>query len=323
MDRYHDAIVEIFKTSSSKHEAHRRALPVLQDMAADRRFLARVIRDHVSAPGALNVRNYPVVSMEWKLNEWFGLVINCWIPLPTKRTEVSTKAIHHHGNMLLSTVTLFGPGFEHWMFTKPELADPEKELYRFHALEKAQHAEGHVSFVDAHIPHLPWYPSELSITCCLWSNQFPTTWRDRLKRVSLVKKNEKLLRRLSKSAGLDRLAERALDVKLVELYDYLPVEDGFRGLHQRTEYERGPNEDHLCSLFHVLQRTHQEDLAPLVEDRLHSGAVEQPALVQRLLDELKAGRAIEGRLSDCHIDQPRMTFTQDDVDRSLRAVARD
>jgi hypothetical protein len=319
VDFYYDALVDLFRRAPSKHEAHRKALPILQDMAADRRFLTGVMRNYLQTPGSLNVRNYPVVGMEWKLNEWFGLVINCWIPLASRRTEVSTKAIHHHGNMLLSTVTLFGPGYEHWTFTKPELVDRDAELYRLHVLERAPHQAGHVSFVDANIPHLPWYPSELSITCCLWSNQFPTTWRDRVKRIPMLKKNEKLLRKAAQKTGLDRFAARALDVKLIEYYDYFPVADGFRGMRERQEYERGPNEDHLCSLFHVLQRTQHEDLGELVQDRLRVGGVEQPLLVEQLLDRLKAGKPIEGKLSRCHLDLPHTTFTKQDVERSLHA----
>lgn len=57
--------------------------------------------------------------------------------------------------------------------------------------------------------------------------------------------------------------------------------------------------------------------AAVAEERLASGEeVEHPRLVERLCEDLRAGRAIEGRLSPTHYGVPRANFA-----RRLREVS--
>jgi hypothetical protein len=309
VDRYTAALVDVFKRAPSKHEAHARSHAVMQDLIGDRTLLTEMLERYLRDPEALNRLNYPVVALEGPLNEYFGLVLNCWIPLPDRRTEVSTKAIHHHGDMLLTTGTLLGPGYLHWTFTRPQLVDAGRELFAFDVAAEEQHPAGHVAFVDDHVPHLPWYPADLSITACLWSSRHPTTWKDRVKRIQLLKRNEETLRRLAKLARLDRLAARTFDLKVIEYFDFYPTPDGLKGMRVRDEYQRGPNVDHLHSLFHVLQRTGHEALAPRIRAHLAAGRIRDRATVTQLLSDLEHGRAIAGKLSACHLDLPHTTFT--------------
>jgi hypothetical protein len=288
-------------------------------MIADRAFLTAMLRRYLGNPAALNQRNYPVVGIEGPLNAWFGLVLNCWIPLPDKRTDVSTKAIHHHGDMLLTTGTIVGPGYRHSLFTRPKLVDADRELFDFQSAAEEQHPAGHIAFVDDHTPHLPWYPSDLSITLCVWSNRHDTTWKDRVKRIPLLKKNEKTLRALASRLGLDRVAARAMQLKIIEYFDFYPTVEGMKGMRVRDEYERGPNADHLHSVFHVLQRTGHESLGTLVREHLAAGRIEDRATVERLLGDLTRGNPIEGKLSPCHLNLPHTTFTPDEVRAAIAA----
>jgi hypothetical protein len=319
--RYLEHIRRLFRRARDKHEAHRLCLPILQDISGDERFVTDALEHHLSKPGILNTRNFPVVGLDLDLNPDFGLLINCWIPRPDRCATTSTKAIHHHGDMLLSTATLLGPGYEHWLFGRPRLVDPDRELFELEVTSREGHPAHHVAFVDAQIPHLPWYPADTTLTLCLWSSQLPTTWKDHVKRVPLLKQNEHRLRRVVDTLGLRRAMTKAVDLKVVEYFDYYPTADGFIGMRERQEYERGPNEDHLFSLFHVIQRTGNEHLADLVEERLNA----EPALLSReivtgLLADLRAGRPIEGRLSECHFSLPHAVFSQGDVEEALRAV---
>ena len=129
-----------------------------------------MIAKYLTTPRALDKKNYPVVGMDLALNPRFGLVANCWIPLPGRETNVSTKAIHHHGAMLLTTANLYGPGYEHWMFKMPKALNEGTDLYTMDLLEAGPHPLHHVSFVDKWTAHLPLYPKSLSITLTLWSN---------------------------------------------------------------------------------------------------------------------------------------------------------
>jgi len=319
VDRYERALVDVFKQTPSKHAAHERSRPILADMIGDRAFLSAMLTRYVADPALLGLLNYPVVAIDGPLNEYFGLVVNCWIPLPDRRSDISSKAIHHHGDMLLTTGTILGPGYVHWTFTRPQLVDAEREIFDFDVTTREQHGAGHIAFVDNHEPHLPWYPTDLSITLCLWSSRHPTTWRDRIKRIPALKNNEQKLRRLATLTGLDRIANRVMDLKVIEYFDFYPTPDGMKGMRERDEHKRGPNADHLCSFFHVLQRTGHESLARPIAEHLDGGRLDDRATVSRLLDDLRRGNPIEGKLSSCHLDLPHTMFTQDDVTAALAA----
>lgn len=320
MDRLREAeaeLVAIFRTSATKHEANARAKPILEQLTRDPRFLSAVIAKYLTTPGALDKKNYPVVGMEIALNPWFGLVANCWIPLPGRETNISTKAIHHHGTMLLSTATVFGPGYEHWMFSMPQPVTKGSDVYAMKLLEAAPHPKHHVSFVDKWTAHAPLYPESLSITLALWSNSLPTTWRDRIKRLPVFKGRENQLRRLAVRLGL----KKGLDLKVVDSFDFYPEEDGFKVTRDRTEFTLGPNEDHVCSVFHVVQQTGNEHLARTVRKAIDARKVTtgRPA-VERLVAQLEKGTPIEGRLSSGHYGVPRMNFTRAEIERALAAV---
>ena len=306
-----EALTELFRRSTNKHDAHFRARDMLKEMAADPSVLTAVFEKYLRRPGIMNSRHYPVIGIEIELNLHFGLVANCWIPLPDRRTDVSTKAIHHHGEMLLTTVTAFGPGYEHWTFSRPSLVDPERALFALSLLEREPHPLGGAAFVDAYVPHLPLYPGALTITLALWSHRSRTSWKDRVKRLPFLKGREAALRELGGRLGLSR----ALDLKVVHYFDFCPAAGGFRGLAERKEFDRGPNEDFVFSLFHVLQQTGQEQLAARIESRL--GEIENRELVKTLLRDLREGRAIEGRLSRGHFDRDSANFTTEDIARAL------
>lgn len=307
-------LTRIFRAAPDKRSAHERSRPLLEALSAEPGFLRETLARHLKKPGALDSQNYPVVSIEIDTNPYFVLIANAWIPLPDHRTDLSTKAIHHHGSMLLSTANMFGPGYEHWVFTRPEKLDDAR--YRMKVISTAQHALHTVAFVDAWVPHLPVYPAELTITLALWSSEHAISWKDRVKRLPFLKGNEKRLRHVASRLGL----ARALELKVVENFDYYPTGRGFRNIEDRLEFALGPNEDHLHSLFHVIQKTGNDGLAPLIEQRLSEGLASADT-VRSLLSDLKSGRSIEGRLSDGHYTVPYANFSTRDIEQSVALAA--
>lgn len=320
MKQYIDSLKKVFASAPNKHEANYRSRAVLEDMSNDPSFFRSVLEKHLQTAGSLNTKHYPVVGIDIELNHLFGLVANCWIPLPDRATDVSTKAIHHHGDMLLSTVTAFGPGYEHWTFEKPVALDPAAESYSLSLIDHAPHPLHHVAFVDSYVAHLPFYPPGMTITYALWSSKFQSTWKDRLKRVPLLQRNSARLKNVATRAGL----ARHLDLKVVEYFDFYPTAEGFRGIRERTEFERGPNSDYLPSLFQVIQETGNERLAPLMKQQLDARLpLENPGLVQDLIQRLESGQTIEGRLSSTHYGIERANFSKDDLERALAAQSKE
>lgn len=113
---------------------------------------------------------------------------------------------------------------------------------------------------------------------------------------------------------------RQLQIKVVEGFDFYPVEGGFRVMHERKEFERGPNADHVASVFHVLQGTGNERLAPTIRLALADGRVKAAkAEVTRQVERLERGAPIEGGLSRGQYDAPYADFTREDIQRPVRA----
>jgi hypothetical protein len=297
---YTDRFDAIFRAAANKHDAHARSAAVMADLVNDESFLGAALARELSSAEALNRRNYPVVSIEVESNPFYELVVNCWIPLPSGDTDVTTKAIHHHGEMLLTTGAAFGPGYEHWMLAKPELLDADTHLHRLRLLEHGVHERGGVAFVDAYVAHVPLYTDSLTITVCLWSSRSQKTWKDTIKRVGV-------------RAGL----AGTLDLKVVDTFDFYPTEGGFTGMPEREEFPYGPNEDFLHSLFHVVQETGNSALAPTIEATLAGGGIDQADLVRELLDRLRAGEPIRPRLSAGHYGVPHANFRRADIERAL------
>lgn len=316
MDRYVDNLVRCFAATDDKRLAHQRSEAILQQMADDPAVLREAFRRHVTSEDGLSRRHYPVVSVMLASTPHFELVANCWIPLPDGNTDVTTKAIHHHGTMLLTTVTAYGPGYEHWTFSEPELVDPERDLFSMRTLEHGAHGLGHAAFVDARIAHVPLYTSGLTITLALWSSSEPTSWKDRVKRVPVVRRNTARLRDVAVRTGMTK----ALDIKVVQYFDFYPSADGFVGMKDRREFPLGPNVDYLASLFHVLQDTGNDSLAPVIENVAGRRRITDPATLRRLLADLRAGETIAPRLSEGHTGVPFANFTRADIEGAL-AVA--
>jgi hypothetical protein len=312
MESYTRELTRIFATAPDKHAAHDRARPVLADMAGDPAVLGDALRRRVTAPGGLCRGHYPVIALEVASTPHYEVVLNCWLPLPGGGTDLSTKAIHHHGPMLLTTTTAFGPGYEHWLFSAPEVVDPERELFRLRLLERTAHPLHHQAFVDAQIAHLPMYVPSLTVTLALWSSSKPTGWRDRAKRVPVLERNRNRLRRVASKAGLTR----ALDLKTIEYFDFFPTDAGFVGMRDRKEFDLGPAEHYFQSLLHLVQSTENHALAEAIVAAADRAPVDA-ALKQRLLGALRAGDPIEAVLSPGHHDVPFANFRTDDIERAL------
>jgi hypothetical protein len=315
-EKFLKAIRAVFEKERDKHEANYRSAQLMADISGDREFFTEMLAKHLEKPASLNTLHYPVVSIDVDLNEYFGLVANCWIPLPDRSTDVSTKAIHHHGDMLLTTVTAFGSGYEHWMFKTPVIVDKQKELYELELLEQTAHPLHHVAFVDAYVAHLPLYPPDLTVTYALWSSRFPTTWKDRAKRIPIIQKNSKRLRDLAVRLNL----ASQLELKVVEYFDFYPTSNGFCGIKDRKEFERTNNDDYLASLFQIVQETGNDHLSPIVREKLVSGEkIDNPALVESLLSDLESGKRIEGRLSPQHYNVPQANFAKREIIEAIKA----
>ena len=312
---YTTQLLKIFKHAPDKHEAHRRSESVLLDMAGDPRCLRGAIAAQIRRPGGLNARHYPSIGFPIAHNPYFSLVANSFQPLPSGETDVTTNSIHHHGHLLLTTVTAFGSGYEHWRFTTPQPIDLEQETFSFALIDRELHRPNHTAFVDTFMPHAVMYPRSLSVTFALWSSRHKVTWRDHVKRIPAIERRAELLRQMASRLRISG----ALRLNPRDYFDYYPLGSAFRGMRNRIQFQRGPNEDYLYTLFHILQQTHNEDLAPDGHS-MHGVLIDNPRLVAQLGDDLGRGIPIAGRFSkDLHwLDH--MNFKSHRIEEALAGV---
>jgi hypothetical protein len=132
----------------------------------------------------------------------------------------------------------------------------------------------------------------------------------------MLKRRSATLRDLVVRAGLGK----ALEVKVVDTFDFYPAPNGFVPMKERKEFALGPNEDHLHSLFCIVQRTGNEHIVRAVKQRMADLRVDNGPLVTRLADQLSSGSAVEGRLSPGHYGVAHANFTTDSIRDALRAV---
>ena len=180
--------------------------------------------------------------------------------------------------------------------------------------EKGIHTLHNCAFVDADQPHAVVYPKTLTVTFALWSSKKAVTWRDHVKRLPGVRGREKTLRDLALKLGL----RKTLDLKTCEYYDYYPADGAFKGMRERVQFERGPNEDYLQSFFNVLQETGNERLIPLIFESIDGKKIDNPETVRRFAADLRAGKRIPNKYSaGIHTNVPHMNFRAADVVKNL------
>jgi hypothetical protein len=318
-----DEILAIFKANPDKHAAHKAATPILEAMTHDPQVLADILELNFSQPGFFARTNYPVPNLGIDSNPYFDMHVNCWVPLPDKNTNMSTKALHHHGPMLLSTATAFGPGYEHWMLSFPERIDEHSDLYGMQLIDRSHHYRHHVAFVDKYIVHVPMYIPSLTMTYALWTNSKPTTWRDRLKRVKFFQRNQAKLRKLLTQMGL----AKALDIKPLENLDFYPADGGFKQLRFRdqVEFKRGPTSDYLQSIFYVIQQTSGDRYADRIEQIVKAEpklAAADREIALSLIAKLRSGEEIEPKMTaELHYGFEYANFTAEQIEHALATQA--
>lgn len=227
-------------------DSHIAARSILGDMAASDETLFSIISQNINDPEFMQSKRInPVLALPIFETSAYTLVANCWIPRPDGDTSISHQSIHHHGNLLLTSVAAFGPGYESFLFKKGYSVGETVDL----CLEEAfQHTRGNIEFVDTQTPHLVFYPSALSITYALWSKEAPRKIAELDPKLKLLKP---ALRKISLTLGLGAI----LGLNQEENLDFYVEAGSFRCLKRRIKYSAGSRENFLGALRYLLEHT--------------------------------------------------------------------
>lgn len=309
IDHINRAVAELtarFRRARDRREAHRLSRPILEDLAADERLIEAILARHLAQAASLAVPHYPGLSFHIARNRDIHLLANACMAHPEGHTHLTLKPIHDHRSLLLTTVTIHGPGYEHWLFSRPTPVDRGGARYRTRLLSRGPHRLGRPAFVDTTMAHTLTFPPALSLTLCLWTQEErqPTVAERALRRLRLA--GAEAVRRLPGSAPTLRPPRESPA-------DFYPGGRELLGLKHRHAFPFGPAADYCQSLVHVLQETHCEDLAAMMRARLRDLGPADRRAAERALDRLARGEAVEGRYSAGHTTDPTAIFTTADM----------
>lgn len=166
-------------------------------------------------------------------------------------TNYSYATMHNHDDVQLSTVNLFGSGYNSLIFQQGftrldnNEVNIEPEVYKTHTL-------GNIEFIDCNTAHTVFFPKDLTITLTLWSSSKSignnvTDWWYRVKKNYKSKQRK---RQLYKVYGVKNLS--------YVLQDWFYPENG--KIYTSPYYEQAAyGKNFLNNFFYKLQQINFED----------------------------------------------------------------
>lgn len=302
LDRAFSELTDRFRRTRDAQEAHLASVPLLQDLAASAGLVEAILSRHLARPDVLRTPHFPVVSFHIARNPYVHLLANAWMAHPDQRTDLTTKAIHLHDRLFLTTVTIFGPGYEHWLFERPRRRGGG---YRTRLVSIAPHPPGQPAFVDTEVAHTSTFPSRLSLTLCLWTPERP----------GLLRRAGARARRAARDGRARIPASLRPPAALLDRpLDFYPgaglLAGRLAGLPERHAFPFGPCEDYCHSLVHILQETGCEHLAAAFTARTAALPGPAKAAAETALARMQRGESVAGRYSEGQTTDPTANFTR-------------
>lgn len=250
--------------SHEPREAHALAKSIFKNHKNNRKLLEDIILQNAETPGffAQNRIN-PVVMLRIIDTPVYNLIGHAWIPLPHGNIDQTHQSIHHHGNLLLTSLAAYGPGYESILFKFGYVVNPETLEANLRADKFYRNPHGNVEFVDSHTPHVVLYPEQLSVTYALWSPESRPT-ATALKRQPILRKIRGPLKKLATDLGLKNL----LGLNDTENFDFFVEKGKVLQLPKRIMYQPGSNDNFIRAFFYVLQNldfSRNDDLKRIIQ----------------------------------------------------------
>ena len=168
----HPLVLEIRKKSDKLEDRmvfHQESHEVMKKMG-ELDFVSTVFETNLKDEGFLKRKwsNYEIPFLYVFENNHFYIKYHIFPPVESGDTEKAANIIHHHNNYILSSYTMFGPGYHTCQFGK-EIVDNEDGTANMHLTKDFFHAKGEVNIVDSWEPHIVFNMSDTTTTLVLWS----------------------------------------------------------------------------------------------------------------------------------------------------------
>ncbi len=307
LEEYLKEITSVFRRNNDLYKAHALAAPVLKEMAADMNIFHEIIkRNLLEKDFLLSNRINPVIALPINKTEYYTLVANCWLPLPDKNPAMTHQSIHHHGNLLLSSVAPIGPGYTSVLFKKGYKINPDNtteiEIDKIYSNEK-----GSLEFIDTYTPHVVFYPQDFSVTYALWS-ETSTSMMLRWKKSSFIQKYKKQAKEIFSLIGMDK----KIGLNAIEQFDFYPSNGKIISMKNREMYPVGSNDSFIGALFYILYKSGFKDHEFLKKlGTLKSG--KEYEKFELLLNKYLAGKEFQSEFESCHLGIDKVNFSREEL----------
>lgn len=281
--------------------SHERAAPILSEMAADPGVLHEIVTQSWLAPDfSARKRINPVLALDICHDQNYSLIAHLWIPLDDSRVDLTHQSVHHHGKLLLTSMSAWGQGYESVLFKTGFRVNPSTGATQMEIDKIYKNPRGHLEFVGPDTPHVVFFPSKLTVTYALWSktHRQATSVLRRIPGVQTYKKGIK--------AGLQSLGlASTLGLNVVEKLDFYPHAGTLLQMKDRVKYAVGSEENFMQNFFWCLQELKFERFDALAERIERWGG--HPRLTE-LLQKLEKGEPIARRMESLHLGVERAQF---------------
>lgn len=302
MEHYLNQIRRNF-ARKDRRAAHHESQPTLREMAQDPEVLPEIVRRNLASPGYLEkTRINPVLAMEIDKSNDFEFILHGWMPLPDRSTDVSHQSIHHHGHLLLTSVSPFGPGYESILFQSDFSLDRETGRAILRAERYYRNSLHNLEFIESQTPHIVFYPPAVSVTYALWCPE-KSSVAGSLKKNRLAQKYKQQTKSVLKALGL----ARAAGINVVEYFDFYLAEGAIWALKERVRYPAGDHENFIQNLFHFLQQIGFRDFEFVAR------LPEPTAAVTRWKSAFLKQEAIPDRFLAAHLGIPQINMNKQDL----------
>ncbi|MGV3631017.1 MAG: hypothetical protein ACO1O6_07415 [Bacteroidota bacterium] len=308
LDDYISELRTIFSENQDRYKAHELSRPILLELARDKRFFRQIIEKNISFPDfGSQKRITPVVALDIEVNDMFSFIAHCWLPQPDSDTEMSNQSIHHHGDLLLTSVASLGPGYDSILFKKGFSFDKESTLASMEIEKVYKNPYMNIEFIDVNTPHIVFYPDDLSVTYALWSNYKPKT-NEKFRKLGFLQKNRRKIRKLMDMLNLSK----AFDLNSYQYVDFFPANGKVYVMKDRIRYPEGSAESFAYGFFSILSKIGYDN-CDLLEEKLVKAGGENSELYAKLIDELRNHRPIEDKYEESHLNISKVNIKKGEV----------
>ncbi len=295
-------------------EAHQKAKEVMLAMAKNENVLFDIIRKNLSQPGFfLQKRINPVIAFEIEKNKDFSITAHCWMPLPDRDTNITHQSVHHHGRLLLTSVSPLGEGYESVIFKKGYELDKAAGLAKMNIEKIYKNPKNNIEFIDSNTPHVVFYPNDFSITYAMWSYDKKDGAIASLRQSKFIQANKKAIGKVLNGLGLSK----KVGVNTVEYFDFYPDGQHLHAMQDRVMYPVGSNENFVHNVFYILQKVRFSD-TEFIRNLADKLPAEEKAVVETPMKKFLNGESLNDVFDPAHLNIPKINFGKEELLKSVR-----